>query len=114
MATLDGDTNSVVVTAVCASCGAPQTTFRRCGKCRLVLYCNRACQIAHWSTHKAVCGEAGSLTDIMKRLEAARQTNRDKMEPTMESSWVDSDRALHAASVAALKRQMNDMYGMWR
>ncbi len=29
----------------------------KCGKCGLVVYCSRECQVASWSTHKLVCGK---------------------------------------------------------
>ena len=30
----------------------------RCGKCRIVVYCGRACQRADWKQHKKQCAEA--------------------------------------------------------
>eukprot|EP00611_Tribonema_gayanum_P030334 TRINITY_DN8403_c0_g1_i1.p3 TRINITY_DN8403_c0_g1~~TRINITY_DN8403_c0_g1_i1.p3 ORF type:complete len:197 (-),score=51.40 TRINITY_DN8403_c0_g1_i1:899-1489(-) len=42
---------------VCASCnteGAPGT-LQRCGRSKQTLYCDRACQKAHWADHKKAC-----------------------------------------------------------
>mmetsp|Transcript_11455 Transcript_11455/g.32181 ORF Transcript_11455/g.32181 Transcript_11455/m.32181 type:complete len:251 (-) Transcript_11455:15-767(-) len=35
------------------SCSAPGTM--RCGRCKVVKYCGRDCQRAHWGSHKATC-----------------------------------------------------------
>ena len=29
--------------------------FKKCSRCNAVIYCSRACQVAHYPTHKAVC-----------------------------------------------------------
>lgn len=46
-------------TAACLHCGARAQTagadLMWCGRCRLVRYCSRACQLAHWPTHKPQC-----------------------------------------------------------
>ena len=40
----------------CAGCGAAGAgAVQRCGGCRSVVYCSRACQKVHWKTHKAAC-----------------------------------------------------------
>ena len=42
----------------CGGCGLWQSgdrKFDRCGRCRRVFYCGKACQAAHWKTHKAEC-----------------------------------------------------------
>lgn len=38
----------------CAGCGEA-CPANRCGRCKRVHYCNRACQVAHWNEHKAAC-----------------------------------------------------------
>jgi len=44
----------------CGNCAAPdgqdETTLKPCGRCRLVFYCNKACQAQHWkATHRVGC-----------------------------------------------------------
>ena len=39
----------------CALCHKPAAT-KRCGRCRAVVYCSRACQASHWRAHKLTCG----------------------------------------------------------
>jgi splicing suppressor protein 51 len=45
----------------CVSCGktetelSPEQTLKRCSRCRVPVYCSRACQKAHWKTHKSAC-----------------------------------------------------------
>ena len=33
----------------------PDVRFRKCSKCKLVSYCSKPCQVAHWGRHKAAC-----------------------------------------------------------
>ncbi|KAI5892475.1 uncharacterized protein SCHCODRAFT_02292327 [Schizophyllum commune H4-8] len=35
--------------------GQHSTTIKVCSKCKLVKYCSRPCQVAHWPTHKVDC-----------------------------------------------------------
>ncbi|KZP07580.1 hypothetical protein FIBSPDRAFT_1052900 [Athelia psychrophila] len=47
-----------VSTNLCAQCGTGaggSTTLSLCGVCKAVRYCGRACQAAHWKTHKKDC-----------------------------------------------------------
>jgi len=40
----------------CAMCAKPNTgTVLRCGRCKQVVYCGKACQKLHWKVHKATC-----------------------------------------------------------
>ena len=40
----------------CAKCGAPgSSTHQVCSGCRVIRYCGRECQVAHWANHKEVC-----------------------------------------------------------
>lgn len=42
---------------LCAACGTDMRECRRhlCSGCRAVYYCGRACQKAHWKTHRRIC-----------------------------------------------------------
>ena len=39
----------------CASCGKHLMKPKRCGKCKITIYCNKECQLEHYSTHKKTC-----------------------------------------------------------
>ena len=39
----------------CAACNSSLQKVRVCARCRLVSYCTRPCQRAHWAKHKPVC-----------------------------------------------------------
>lgn len=59
---LSAKDQSILEGLVCANCysvGGPKTTLnlRKCGHCRLVSYCGRTCQRAHYDKHKKVCNE---------------------------------------------------------
>jgi hypothetical protein len=49
-------------TDMCAKCGATEgaggSKLKVCARCRAVHYCSAACQKAHWSDHRRVCGAA--------------------------------------------------------
>lgn len=38
----------------CASCAATDN-LKHCARCKTVSYCSKACQRAHWQTHKPPC-----------------------------------------------------------
>jgi len=45
----------------CAECGDSDNgggSLKACTACNLVKYCNRKCQVAHWSAHKKACKKA--------------------------------------------------------
>jgi hypothetical protein len=44
----------------CASCGKVPAQLMLCGRCKAVAYCGRACQVAHFKVHKAMCRAAAS------------------------------------------------------
>jgi splicing suppressor protein 51 len=41
----------------CVNCRKKETEEnpKRCSRCRVAIYCSRACQKAHWKTHKSAC-----------------------------------------------------------
>ncbi|EFY89580.1 putative histone-lysine N-methyltransferase [Metarhizium acridum CQMa 102] len=41
--------------AQCANCGKGPGQLMLCGRCEAVMYCGRACQVAHFKDHKATC-----------------------------------------------------------
>ena len=44
------------INVCCAECGKEGgTSLKMCKACMLVRYCNAACQMKHWPTHKAGC-----------------------------------------------------------
>jgi hypothetical protein len=51
----------------CAKCKKVSVQLMRCGRCNEVVYCGRACQVAHYKEHKAICrataGKNGSKRD---------------------------------------------------
>jgi len=41
----------------CANCGDVAPTLRTCSRCKVVSYCSKECQVAHWKLgHKVACG----------------------------------------------------------
>lgn len=48
--------------STCAGCGGKEPTslaYKRCSRCRRVVYCGAACQRSHWGAHKPRCGRGG-------------------------------------------------------
>jgi len=49
---------------ICSACGDARDEgrpkFMMCARCRGASYCSKACQKAHWSAHKKVCGVAAT------------------------------------------------------
>jgi len=44
----------------CAKCEKVSVQLMRCGRCNKVMYCGRACQVAHFKEHKAMCRATAS------------------------------------------------------
>jgi splicing suppressor protein 51 len=62
----------------CASCAKTDVHLLLCSGCKLVSYCGKACQKAHWKAHKPSC------TPIKKEKQASSK-------PEAEEDWVDYD-----------------------
>ncbi|KAI0055761.1 hypothetical protein BV25DRAFT_1731770 [Artomyces pyxidatus] len=53
----------------CSNCLPPSSaTLRRCNSCKIVAYCTKDCQRAHWARHRGYCKD---ITGKTKLLEAA-------------------------------------------
>ena len=50
----DGNASSTNTTQ-CANCGKISDQLKLCARCKAVMYCQRACQVAHYQKHKAAC-----------------------------------------------------------
>jgi hypothetical protein len=48
-----------ILDRVCAACGVwegiVKNKFARCSGCKMVYYCGKQCQLAHWKAHKSLC-----------------------------------------------------------
>jgi splicing suppressor protein 51 len=62
----------------CASCTKTDAHLQLCSGCRLVSYCNKDCQKAHWKPHKPSCAP---------KTKGARASSK----PEAEEDWVDDD-----------------------
>ena len=51
----------IPIASLCEVCWRSVGVTRRCGQCGIASYCSRACQRAHWSTHKTWCKCASEL-----------------------------------------------------
>ena len=67
----------------CASCGAMPAT-KICSLCKLVYYCSKECQVAHWKTggHKAECKKATASASFPS---AASPTSSEEITGTMSA-----------------------------
>jgi hypothetical protein len=41
----------------CRVCKRKGIALKKCGKCKMKLYCSRECQIKDWEKHKLICVE---------------------------------------------------------
>ena len=58
MATTTPETDDVnQPTPFCSKCGIISESLQRCAKCSDVFYCSKDHQVAHWATHKKICGD---------------------------------------------------------
>ncbi|PVH92648.1 RuBisCo LSMT C-terminal, substrate-binding domain-containing protein [Periconia macrospinosa] len=52
--------------AQCAKCKKVSAQLMRCGRCNEVMYCGRACQVAHYKEHKAICRAIASKSGFKR------------------------------------------------
>ena len=57
---VSGSSSSASAAARCANCGKDSVPLMACARCKAVMYCGRACQLAHYKEHKAKCREYSS------------------------------------------------------
>jgi len=65
----------------CDQCLDGQKTLRRCSSCKLVRYCSRECQRAHWKQHQPCCQVNVDLHRLRERINpiiAERQKTFEK------------------------------------
>lgn len=58
----------------CGSCGRASAELKTCTACRLVHYCNRACQKAHRKAHKGDCKVIAHAKEVMKEFKVNPMT----------------------------------------
>ena len=39
----------------CAHCSKVGASMKKCRQCKKIYYCSKACQVAHWPTHRVAC-----------------------------------------------------------
>ncbi len=61
----------------CSKCNKLAIAGSRCGGCQIVLYCNAACQKAHWREHKPAC-RAGRALPFVSKEEALKTLSHVK------------------------------------
>merc|ERR1712185_762623 len=67
----------------CGNCGSipeEEVAFNHCSRCKVVVYCSRACQVQHWKNgHKDTCQAASEREDtVMKAANKTVQNDEDK------------------------------------
>ena len=84
-------------TLYCAKCGVADArdTMKKCGGCRMVVYCSTACQKAHWKVHKLGC------KDAKKRRKKKTKQKRKGPAPGHEDFRLPADRESEATTTRA-------------
>jgi len=73
--------NAQALGAACAVCGTPSTN--RCGNCKVVGYCCRDHQKAHWSAHKKLCQKgADAVRAELTRLRKEKEKEEKRLVQT--------------------------------
>ena len=83
----------------CAQCQKSEEDdelFSKCSRCKMVYYCSRNCQTAHWKTHKKTCTKPVkaslpepllNLTESLDRAYTFVEKNREEY-PTIFGVWL--------------------------
>jgi hypothetical protein len=56
--------------SVCGACDATEN-LQRCGRCKAVAFCSKACQVKAWPQHKRVCNEG--LGELMRAVDKCEE-----------------------------------------
>lgn len=57
----------------CGNCSRRfEASFRKCGRCLVMHYCERKCQVAHWDRHKSDCAIFQHFAKTGQRLQILR------------------------------------------
>uniref|UniRef100_A0A674ELC3 Zinc finger MYND domain-containing protein 10 n=1 Tax=Salmo trutta TaxID=8032 RepID=A0A674ELC3_SALTR len=59
----------------CGACGAEAS--KRCSRCQREWYCQRECQVKHWSKHKVACQLMAEVTEMLQKDLAVTPTERE-------------------------------------
>lgn len=65
----------------CSACGSP-TGKKSCQKCGVARYCNRKCQVNHWTYHKKTCSKLNK-----QKAEGSLDVNQSSTNLVLDSAW---------------------------
>ena len=85
--------NRRVMLSACGKCGRRGEGFKKCRGCKMITYCSRDCQLAHWR------GPDGHKRDC-----ASLAKQREKQKAVFEASPAAAAAAAAAAAVGAPQR----------
>eukprot|EP00613_Pedinella_sp_CCMP2098_P031233 CAMPEP_0171721736 /NCGR_PEP_ID=MMETSP0991-20121206/22563_1 /TAXON_ID=483369 /ORGANISM="non described non described, Strain CCMP2098" /LENGTH=452 /DNA_ID=CAMNT_0012313715 /DNA_START=172 /DNA_END=1530 /DNA_ORIENTATION=+ len=115
-ADLPSQTDDASTTKRCANCGDEKcpddSPLVNCAKCKIVMYCGRDCQRAHWKNggHKAICTQATN-----QQIAAAsnssldfRETTRAKLFNAVRCNRISKVRQLLDQGAAVNQARMDD------
>ena len=94
----------------CERCGARGAQLR-CGACRGVAYCSRACQAAAWPAHRAACQPAAATirrARLARRAAARGATSGTAPAPSTEETRATTATSAKAAAVASAREWARD------
>jgi splicing suppressor protein 51 len=100
----------------CASCAKSDVPLLLCSGCKLVSYCNKACQKAHWKTHKPSCAPTIKGAQASSKPEAEEDCNKNKKPSTAIANnvWLHnrSKDQTFQLLIDALRMRQEDMYAL--
>ncbi|KAF8068588.1 hypothetical protein FPV67DRAFT_1081966 [Lyophyllum atratum] len=84
----------------CDACLSPNDTLKTCSSCKLVRYCGRDCQRAHWPAHKKFCKVNVDLRKDAKELGEVVQAKQASFARWCEDNHQQfAHAALHALGI---------------
>ena len=83
----------------CAACGGTGEKMHRCGGCRVIHYCGRECQEAHWPRHAGPCRRLAAYADELHAHERTLMDLLSNYAVTMADCYWRSDPNTHVLFV---------------
>lgn len=91
----------------CETCGQAKAEAK-CSKCKMVVYCNQACQRLHWPTHKRFCAQLAKQYEReqeQKRLE--EENERKQREEAQKKAEAEKEKSLCNEPEEAVTQKVN-------
>ncbi|XP_066913922.1 ankyrin repeat and MYND domain-containing protein 2-like [Clytia hemisphaerica] len=77
----------------CCTCCGDRHCFNKCSACKMVRYCNAACQKLHWSSHKPFCADLKVKYEELQRIQKLEKEQEEKAKLEKERLEMEKEKS---------------------